>query len=583
MSFTGSCLVASVLCLLSATSVGAIEPSELERARQHYESGISLFEAGNKEQALVEFQFANFIAPRNENLFMIAQCEYHLGHLVDARTHYQAYLESDPQGDLAELAKIRVEAINRRPGILVITTIPDPVNVRIEGEGKVFTGQAPGEFRVPHGHYQVTVTKPDHASIIRKISIEVAETRPLFFKLEPIPAHLEIHTIPENAGLYVQGNRTKNPYAQDVPPGSYDIYAEATYYQPRREVFRLKPGERRVIQFPLTYVQRSGRPELIGFWAGMGAVGGGMLVLTRGNTDNLASSLSLPLFAAGMLAGGIGAGVIATATAPAYIRDNLAMFRIGATWVGDLEGLTLGMALTQSWKWGWLAGSAGMAGGALSGWWLERYAPNYGRVALMQSAAIIGALAGMVAVPAMGLSPSDPTLLPVPSRDSPDYEGVVNQNTLRDNAYRNEIKQRLSWGMFAGLNLGVAAGLSMAYLPDQSKYGPSWQRVALIDLAAVSGAFFAGVTELCTRKETQFCADTSSKLTINGRTARYGLVGAGIGLVAGYMLTKNYDKEIRTIGPEGRLSFMPMPTVLPVESGTGAPILVPGLAAQGRF
>ena len=574
MSFVGSCLLASFLFLFSATVATATEPAELDRAKKHYESGVSLFEAGNKEQALVEFQFANFIAPRNENLFMIAQCEYHLGQMVDARTHYQAYLEGGAKGELADMAKLRIEAINRRPGILIITTIPDPVEVRIEGEGKVFTGQGPGEFRVPSGHYQVTVSKPDHASIIRKLSIEVAETRPLFFKLEPIPAHLEIRTIPEDASLFVQGNRTKNPYAQDVPAGSYEIYAEASFYKPRRDVFQLQPGERKILEFPLTYVQRSGRPELIGFWAGMGAVGGGMAVLTRGNPKSLADSLSLPLFAAGMLTGGIGAGVIATATAPSYIRDNLAMFRIGTTWVGDLEGLTLGLALTQSWKWGWLAGATGMAGGALSGWWLENHAPNYGRVAIIQSAAILGALAGMIAVPAIGQFPVDP------GKGASDTES---------NRYRNDIKRNLSWGMFSGLNVGVATGLLMAYLPDQTQYGPSWQRVVLIDLAAVTGAFFAGVTELCARpvdkasSTPQFCADTTSKLSINGNTARFALVGAGLGLAAGYLLTKNYDRENRTIGAEGRLSFLPMPQVIPVESGTGVPTLVPGIAASGRF
>jgi hypothetical protein len=72
-------------------------------------------------------------------------------------------------------------------------------------------------------------------------------------------------------------------------------------------------------------------------------------------------------------------------------------------------------------------------------------------------------------------------------------------------------------------------------------------------------------------------------LGLNGKTARYALVGAGIGLAAGYLLTKNYDRENRTIGAEGRLSFLPMPQIIPVDSGTGVPSLVPGLAASGRF
>ena len=103
----------------------------------------------------------------------------------------------------------------------------------------------------------MTVSKPNFASETRTLSIEVAETKPLFFKLEPIPAHLTIHTQPSSAALFVRGNRTQNPYVQDVPPGSYEIYAEAPYFLSKRESILLGPGETREVSFPLTYAQRS--------------------------------------------------------------------------------------------------------------------------------------------------------------------------------------------------------------------------------------------------------------------------------------------------------------------------------------
>src|SRR5664279_1116480 len=297
--------------MLPGPSPRAEESSALERAHKHYDSGVSLFESGNKEQALVEFQVANEIAPKKENVFMIAQCEYHLGQLVAARTHYEAYLAERKQGELADLSRLRIEAINRRPGVFAINTVPDDVDVRIEGDGSTVIGQAPNEFRVPRGHYKVTVSKTNFSSETRELSIEVAETKPLFFKLEAIPAHLTVRTNPPNAALFVRGNRTQNPYVQDVPPGNYEIYAEASYYQPKRENITLAPGEDRVVDFPLTYVQRSGRPELIGFWTGIGAVGGGLAVLTQGSTD-LAKSLSVTLFSAGMIAGGLALGVLSS-------------------------------------------------------------------------------------------------------------------------------------------------------------------------------------------------------------------------------------------------------------------------------
>lgn len=555
--------------LFVAFPVLAIEPADRDRAQKHFESGESLFESGNKEQALVEFQLAEAISPSNRNLFNIAQCEYHLGLLVDARSHYETFLKSEQTGQLADLARLRIDAINRRPGTLDITAIPDLVEVMIEGEGKKYQGQGPGRFRIPRGHYQVTVRKENHLSIIRKITIEVGESKSLLFKLEEIAAHLEIRTTPEDAVLYVQGNRTKNPYSQEVSAGQYEIYAEAPYHESKRAVFTLKPGERRVINLPLSYVQRSGRSELIGFWTGIGAAGVGLAVLTRGEPN---TALSVPLFTAGVLAGGIGAAVLSTALAPAYIRDNRALFRIGTMWIGDVEGLTLGMALTQSWNWAWLSGAVGLGGGALSGWWLDRHAPNYGRVAMIQSASLFGLFTGALMVPAIEALPS---------------KGPLNERT---NDYTNKVRERVSWGMFAGLNLGLATGVALAYLPDQRQYGPSWQRVFLVDLAGVAGAFFSGVLEICTRKNIgavgeKFCSAASSdpNLKLNDRTARFALVGTGVGLLAGWLLTFNYDKENRARDPEDRLPLLPLPSVVPVESASGGAALLPGVMARGRF
>src|SRR5450631_610404 len=573
--------------MLPGPSPRAEESSALERAHKHYESGVSLFEAGNKEQALVEFQLANELAPKKENVFMIAQCEYHLGQLVSARVSYEAYLAEQKQGELADLARLRLEAINRRPGVFAINTVPDNVEVRIEGDGATVVGQAPNEFRVPRGHYHITVSKENFSSEMRELSIDVAETKPLFFKLEPIPAHLTIRTTPRNAALFVRGNRTQNPYVQDVPPGNYEIYAEASYYQSKRETITLAPGESRVVEFPLTYVQRSGRPELIGFWTGIGAVGGGLAVLTQSKAGST-TSLSLSLLSAGVLAGGIGLGVLSSTTSlvPNYLRDNLALFRIGAMWIGDVEGATLAMGLSHDWTATWYGGAAGLLGGAVVGWWLDDKSPNYGRVSLIQSSALLGAVAGALMVPALGLYPSAPTLsLPAKDASQAEIDADTAVNNANYNHYRSQARQRLAWGMLAGLNVGLGAGLAMAYLPDQTVYGPSWQRVLMVDLAGVAGAIFATTVEICTKPGTSYCADNSAdnRTKLNGRSARYALAGAGLGLVAGWLLTMNYDRNNQARPAPPLLSHIPLPGVVPVQSPYGTAELVPGLVSQGQF
>ncbi|MEO8214925.1 MAG: hypothetical protein ABI560_17115, partial [Myxococcales bacterium] len=194
-----------------------------DKARGHYETGLELFYAREHAQALIEFQRAHEVKPRPATLFMMGQCEYLLGLLREAREHYQAYLRDSPTGEFVEVAKDRVESINRRPATLVINTVPDQVDVRISAadapgatspaapppakagtevaspgavETVVVSGQAPNNFAVPRGRWLVSVSKPNYQAQRLVVEVEVAETKPLFFKLEPIPARLEIETSP---------------------------------------------------------------------------------------------------------------------------------------------------------------------------------------------------------------------------------------------------------------------------------------------------------------------------------------------------------------------------------------------------
>jgi hypothetical protein len=553
----GACVLTLATLLIGSSSVGQAQTQTVDsaaQARAHYESGVSLFEAGNKEQALVEFQLAHELSPKKENLFMIAQCQYHLGLLKEARANYEEFMAQPSSGDLADIARLRIEAINRRSGVIVINSVPDQVQVRIEGEGHVFTGDAPNEFRVPRGQYKVSVAKPNFTSQTRDISIDVAETKPLFFKLDPIPARLEIHTKPENATLYVRGNRTQNPYQQEVEPGNYEIYAEAGYYLPRRDTVSLAPGQYLKLDFPLVYLQRSGRSELIGFWTGIVAVGGGMAVLTRFNANQPSN---LTLVALGGLAGGLSAGVISAALVPDYIRDNLALFRIGGGWIGDVEGLSLGMALTQRLSWSLVGGVAGLGAGSLAGWWLEDRAPNYGRVAMIQSSAFLGAAAGVLAIPAVGFCV--------------DCKVSDKGSKLQTD--------RIGWGLFAGINVGLAVGLGLAYLPDQHAYGPSWQRVMAINLATVAGGVIGALVQICRSagSGSNGCANTE----IGPNLARYTLAGSFVGLMTGWILTMKYDRHESANQP-GK-GGVPMPSALPVQTTDGSWALVPGLVSQGRF
>ena len=176
-----------------------------------------------------------------------------------ARAHYQDYIDQvGAKGEFVELARDRVTSIDRWPSTFAINTVPDEATVTISPEGEpgkvVSTGVAPNNFSVPRGRYRVDVVKPNHQGQTRIVEVGIAETKPLFFKLDPIPARLEIETHPPGATLYVNGNRARNPYRQDVPPGHIEIFAEATDYESKTTELVLAPGERKLYTGDLSLI-----------------------------------------------------------------------------------------------------------------------------------------------------------------------------------------------------------------------------------------------------------------------------------------------------------------------------------------
>jgi hypothetical protein len=198
---------------------------------------------------------------------------------------------------------------------------------------------------------------------------------------------------------------------------------------------------------------------------------------------------------------------------------------------------------------------------------------------VIQSGAAAGLLAGALAIPAFATLDK----CPVPA--------LPTEECLGGTAQHGPLVA------FGGLNLGLAAGLALSYLPDQNAYGPTWQRVALIDLAIGAGAVAGTLLKVfgrCLRvgsndgsgvRPEDQCSYQTDKARDRRLTARFALAGGAVGLLAGWFLTWQFDRN--KAPPLERdplaLSLFPVPTMLPVTSSDGGTQLVPGLGAQGRF
>src|SRR5882672_9698113 len=92
--------------LMAAAAVAGAAPSaSLEKARQHFKAGESLFRSGDYEKAIAEYQAAYAIAPRPLLLYNIGAAyrkNAEAGGSVDdkkqAVEYYRKYVDADPGG-----------------------------------------------------------------------------------------------------------------------------------------------------------------------------------------------------------------------------------------------------------------------------------------------------------------------------------------------------------------------------------------------------------------------------------------------------------------------------------------------------
>jgi hypothetical protein len=139
---------------------------------------------------------------------------------------------------------------------------------------------------------------------------------------------------------------------------------------------------------------------------------------------------------------------------------------------------------------------------------------------------------------------------------------------------------RVGWAMLAGINVGLLAGLGLAYLPDQRVYGPSWQRIMLIDLATVAGGFVGALVQVCSSNNGQ---KGCGGLVVGPELARYAMAGSLVGLAVGWGLTLRYDKHSGNPADRKPSGTIPLPGPMPVQTSDGRWEMVPGLVSQGTF
>lgn len=124
-------LLAALAVVLAPVAVRAQPTDTVTQARQHFQSGKQLFDAGDYRGSIREFEAANKLAPAPLLLFNIGLAYERLGEAAPALQHFKAYLEQMPTASNRSLVEIKIDRLQSgvagQPGAGAVTGAPAPI------------------------------------------------------------------------------------------------------------------------------------------------------------------------------------------------------------------------------------------------------------------------------------------------------------------------------------------------------------------------------------------------------------------------------------------------------------------------
>ena len=129
MRWAGVAVLLSTLSLAKAApgAPGAFGDLDTEVARNHYSRGRALYEEGQYQGAIAEFEFARTVLHLPALDYNLALCEERLEHWSRAITLYEAYLEAAPVNAETPAVQQRIATLRIRLGQL---RTPEPPPAR---------------------------------------------------------------------------------------------------------------------------------------------------------------------------------------------------------------------------------------------------------------------------------------------------------------------------------------------------------------------------------------------------------------------------------------------------------------------
>src|SRR6266545_1101827 len=313
---------------------GHTDKQLIERAGDHYDRGVVLYEQGDYQAAVREFVVAYCDKPHPSMFYNIGQAYERVLDFERAVAYFERFiLESDEKEPNRKRAAIRVDVLRSLPARILVATVPPGAEVTLAGEtGVTARARANGvdPIEVRKGVYTMRVELPGHEPVVERVVAEIGRPYSYYFRLEPKKGVVRVAATPSDARIFLNDRLAGiGSYVETIPIGRYRLMVEAEGRPPRRQSLEVSAARTTDVVVNLPERPRSGRWELIiasGIVLGSAS---GTMADTLFDQESVATSL--------ISAGGVGVGFgAAYLGVPGDIPVGHSSYIIGSTIIGAL-------------------------------------------------------------------------------------------------------------------------------------------------------------------------------------------------------------------------------------------------------
>ena len=252
--------VAMIFVFISASSSNA-RAGDKNKAKAHFETGLSLLEAEDFEGASVEFEISARMYPTKNGLFNLANCYKALHRYGDAlkiikrlNETFKGKLDQDWQN---EIASFKAD-MNNLVANLIIKVSENNAVITIDGK-KI--GQSPilAPVLLGPGKHKIVVQLSGYVTVTRQIKLASKMQRTESFMLKKEVALLKITVNERGAEVLVDrriAGTTPLGKPLKISPGSHVVTISKNGFKPRKKTIKVTAGQTAMLDISLMAVAR---------------------------------------------------------------------------------------------------------------------------------------------------------------------------------------------------------------------------------------------------------------------------------------------------------------------------------------